>query len=278
MRSDKITFVVFTFNEEARVERAIWNFGQSGRVLVVDNYSTDRTEEIALAAGAEVIKHKNPGWVEDEYTASVVKDAVKTPWIYWGFADEMISRSAMSAMLHAIESDTYSIVSLVRKNYYYGEFLYDAYASPQNRAFRKEAIDFTGNTIHKFGTATVPESRIFRLDSKAFWIHHFISNTAKSNLNSMNRYTDIEVERINAVSSTRMIIYLIRSLFGNLLLKGGYKAGSAGLLYIMQMAFYNVVLAVKSYEKTHQLSTSSIEERNNIIRDGLLREFSKSNN
>ena len=98
MFSHKITFVLFMFNEEARIERAVRNFLRYGRVLVVDNYSTDRTVEIAKSLGADVLLHKNQGWVEDEHTTSVVKAAVQTPWLYWGFSDEIVDRATMEAM------------------------------------------------------------------------------------------------------------------------------------------------------------------------------------
>lgn len=84
MFSKQITFVLFMFNEEARIERAVRNFLPYGRVLVVDNHSTDRTVEIAKSLGADVLLHKNQGWVEDEHTTSVVKSVVQTPWLYWG--------------------------------------------------------------------------------------------------------------------------------------------------------------------------------------------------
>ena len=84
-----ITFVVFTFNEALRLPGVIKNFRKYGRILVVDNFSTDETVAIARAAGCEVLMNKNAGWVEDFETTEKVKAAVQTPWIYWAFADEM---------------------------------------------------------------------------------------------------------------------------------------------------------------------------------------------
>jgi len=187
MFSKQITFVLFMFNEEARIERAVRNFLPYGHVLVVDNHSTDRTVEIARELGAEVLMHKNPGWVEDEHTTSVVKMAVRTPWLYWGFSDEIVDRPTMEAMLAAVEGGKCSIVNIARKNYYYGEFTHDAYRNTQTRAFKKEAVDFRGNVIHGFGIPTVPESDICQLDPDKYFVHHFISNTAKSYMGSLDR-------------------------------------------------------------------------------------------
>lgn len=270
MRSNIITFVLFMFNEEKRIERAVRNFLPYGRVLVVDNYSSDKTVEIAKALGADVLQHKNPGWVEDENTTSVVKEYVKTPWIYWGFSDEIVDAPTMEAMLEAIESDTCSIVNIARKNYYYGKFTHDAYQNMQSRAFIKEAIDFRGNKIHHFGKHAVPENKVITLDPQKYFVHHFISNTAKTYLSSLDRYTDIEATHTQTPSPIKMIFRMFRGFIGHYFLRGGYKAGRAGLYLGMQMAFYNVLLAMKSYEYENKLSTPEIEALNNKFRDQLL--------
>jgi glycosyltransferase involved in cell wall biosynthesis len=274
MFSDKITFVIFMYNEEARVERAVRNFTPYGRVLIVDCFSTDRTCDIATSLGAEIFKHQNNGsWVEDEETTTIVKAAVKTSWLYWGFADEIVDRATMDQMIDAIESGRYSIVNIARKNYYYGKFTGDAYRNTQNRAFKKDAIDFRGNTIHHFGTPTVPDSEIAYLDPKKYFVHHFISNTAKVYLASLDRYTDVEARNTSTPSPLRMVGRMLRGFLGHYYLRGGRKAGRAGFYLGLQMAFYNVLLAMKSYEREQDLDTLSIEARNNVVRDRLLREL-----
>ena len=273
MFSNEITFVLFMFNEEARIERAVRNFLPYGRVLVVDNHSTDRTVEIARALGADVLLHENPGWVEDEHTASVVKSAVQTPWLYWGFSDEIVDRGTMEAMLSAIQSNKFSIVNIARKNYYYGEFCHDAYRSAQTRAFKKNAVDFTGNVIHSFGKPMVPESGICHLDPDLYFIHHFISNTAKSYMGSLDRYTDIEAAHAKPMTPMKMLLRMARGFLGHYFLKGGRKAGYAGIYLGLQTSMYTLMLAMKAYERTNSLSTSTIEIRNNQIRDRLLLEL-----
>ncbi len=273
MHCDKITFVIFTFNEEARVERAVRNFIASGRVLVVDNHSTDRTRELAEKTGATVLLNQNQGWVEDEKTTALVKAAVRTPWIYWAFADEMIDRPTMHTILQAVESDIYSIVRIVRKNYYYGRFCHDAYADALNRVFKKDAIDFTGNTIHHFGRVTVPDSQILALDGRKYFVHHFISNTAKTYLRVMDGYTDIQAARTAPRSATRTLLGMVRTVASNYLLRGGYKAGLPGFFFALQFAYYVALLNMKRYELDHNLSFGTIEGCNNAARDQLLSTF-----
>ena len=275
MFSKKITFVLFMYNEESRVERAVRNFLPYGRVLVVDNYSTDRTVELAKALGADVLLHKNPGWVEDEQTTSVIKATVKTPWLYWGFSDEIVDRATIIATLNLIDSDQYSIVNIARKNYYYGNFCHEAYRNTQSRAFKKEAIDFRGNVIHQFGKPTVSDSEIFHLDPKKYFVHHFISNTAKSYMGSLDRYTDIEAVHTDPMPPLKMLLYMARGFLGHYFMKGGHKAGRAGIYLGLQTSLYTLMLSMKAYEQINGLSTQTIEERNNKIRDQLLADLER---
>ena len=275
MRSNLITFVLFMFNEEKRIERAVRNFLPYGQVLVVDNYSSDRTVEIAKALGADVLQHKNPGWVEDENTTSVVKEYVKTPWIYWGFSDEIVDAPTMEAMFEAIESGTCSIVNIARKNYYYGKFTHDAYQNMQSRAFKKEAIDFNGNIIHHFGKHTVPESEVITLPPHKYYIHHFISNTAKSYLSSIDRYTDIESQHTKPQHPLKMVLSIIKSFALHYFIRGGIRAGRAGFYLEIQMAFYHALLMMKAFEITNNLNSTEIENINNRLRDKILFEIEK---
>lgn len=277
MFSDKITFVIFTYNEQARVERAVRNFRDVAQVLVVDNLSTDRTAELATAAGARVLPHKNPGWVEDEDTAAVVKAAVTTPWIYWAYSDEMIDAATLSVILRTVEDDRVEVVRMARKNYYYGKFCHEAYSNRMDRAFRLNAIDFTGNTIHNFGRTTVPESAIVDLDPDKYFVHHFISNTAKSYMRSIDGYTDIEATHTRASPIAILFLRVVKNFCTNFFLRRGYKAGKAGVYLGLQMAYYDFLLGMKAYEREQDISTGSIEREHDQIRDALLLGLSKLN-
>jgi glycosyltransferase involved in cell wall biosynthesis len=277
-RSDAITFVVFTYNEEKRLEWAIKNFLPWGRLLVVDNYSEDRTVEIAKSYGCEVLLNKNAGWVEDAVTVSRVKAAVQTEWIYWGFADELVSAETLDAIIAAVESGKHSIVNIARKNHYYGKFCYDAFADRLNRIFRKEAIDFSNNTIHLFGTPTVPESSICFLDSKRHYVHHYISYVAKNYCNVMDRYTDTQAtgtaDRFSGLSLWKTMFFLFarsaKLVVWNLLLRGGYKAGAAGLYLVLENVYYQWLLNMKDYERRNGLSVAEVERLNDADRGKLL--------
>lgn len=272
---NNLTFVIFTFNEEKRIERVLRNLTGWGHVLIVDNHSTDATSEIAEKYGATVFPNKNIGWVEDEETVALIKRTVQTPWIYWGFADEMLDEPALIGIVDAIESNKYKIISLARKNFYYGKFCHDAYADRMNRVFEKDALDFTGNKIHSFGRAVVPDSEIYYMDAKKFYVRHFISNTAKIYIATIDRYTDIQSQRSDFSGSFKLFARLGKAFLKNYLFDGGYKAGMPGLFFVLQMMYYQCILSMKTYERQFGLDVNNIEKINNEERESMLQRQNK---
>ena len=269
LMSDQITFVLFVFNEEQRIERAIRNFQGYGRILIVDNESTDRTRDIALHHGCSILIHKNAGWVEDEVTTRRVKDVVVTPWIYWGFADELVEAWAMESILSVVHAGRYDIVSVVRKNYYYGEFCNNLFATRTNRIFRKDAIDFRDNMIHHFGRV-VEGARIYNLSSEHF-VHHFISNTAKSYLDVLNRYTDTESMEARPVPGIpHLLLSTAKILCIDVVMRRGYRGGKSAVFLVAHMIYYRWISAMKLYETAAGLDREAIERKNDVIRDAIL--------
>ena len=270
MLLSNLTFVVSTFNESARIGRVIENFKPFGRVLIVDNYSEDNTVEIARTHGCDVLMNKNQGWTEDEETVTNVKQAVKTEWIYWGFADEMLEKTSIEEMAAVIASEKYDVVSILRKNHYYGRFCHGAFADRAPRAFRKSAIDFTGNKIHSFGTLMVPKERVCILEGKYF-IHHFISNTAKSYLAVIDRYTDVEMHETGRTGGVaRIVIAPLRMFVKNFLIMGGYRGGIPVFFLVCQMVIYRWLAVMKLYEAQNGVNRNQIERSNDKIRDRIL--------
>lgn len=268
-----LTFVIFTYNEQARIGRVIDNFKSIASILIVDNVSTDKTVDIAVANDCQILSNQNKGWVEDEETVEKICAVVRTEWIYWGFADEMLSADCLNALSDKIGSGKYDIISMMRKNYYYGKFCHKAFADRTNRVFKKSAIDFRGNTIHNFGKVVVSSDRICQLDENYF-VHHFISNTAKTYLASIDRYTDIEAGEAGRTGGIfTMIAAPLRMFIKNFVLMQGYKGGLPVFFLVFQMVIYRWLAVMKLYEVNNKVSRSSIEAINDAVRDDLLRDF-----
>lgn len=270
--TDKLTFVIFTYNEAARIERVLLNLRGTARVLIVDNHSEDDTRERATALGADILLHRNKGWVEDEVTTAIVKNHVQTPWLYWGYADEFLEPETLDLIASVIEADQHDIIGLARDNYYYGAYTHQAYAGGWlPRVFKKQAIDFTGNIIHRFGTITVPKEHIYMADRKKYFVHHMISNTAATFFRSYDHYTNVEAaDAVKPLPPLKLLLRSLKTFAAAYILRGGYKAGAAGLYFCLEMLYFDWLLEMKRYERHHGLDFHGIEDRNNRARNRIL--------
>jgi len=85
----KLSVVIITLNEEKNIGRCLESVrGLADETVVVDSFSTDRTEEICLRYGARFIRHPFEGYIEQKSWA--LGQAVH-PWVLSLDADEALS-------------------------------------------------------------------------------------------------------------------------------------------------------------------------------------------
>lgn len=90
MGGGRVAVIVLTLNEELHIERALRSVAPFARSLhIVDSGSTDRTRDLARAAGAQVLEH---GWTNHAEQFQWAVDNVDTDadWILRLDADEVI--------------------------------------------------------------------------------------------------------------------------------------------------------------------------------------------
>ena len=67
MKKVSISAVIITFNEERNIERCLQSLqGLADEIVIVDSYSTDRTEEICQPYGVRFIKHRFTGHIQQK--------------------------------------------------------------------------------------------------------------------------------------------------------------------------------------------------------------------
>jgi glycosyltransferase involved in cell wall biosynthesis len=274
----KITFVIFTYNEERRIESVITNYQKYGKVLLADGGSTDGTHDIARAHSCDIfIRPKTDhAFVENSVVMDALYDVLTTEWIFLGYADELMSKDTLEEVSTIVNNNNYDAISINRKNYFYGDYCNDAYKSANSRFFKVGAYDFTNNFIHGMGKPTITDDKIYLLPHKYF-IHHFIDGTVDSHLSKLNRYTDSEMDsplKAKPKTSAFSLLFIItKNLLKNYFFERGYKAGFAALTLAELTIFYELIKNIKAYEVKEKISDTSIEDKNNTHKVKILREL-----
>jgi glycosyltransferase involved in cell wall biosynthesis len=98
-----VTVVVFTLNEEKNLPDALASVRWADTVIVVDSHSTDRTADIAVAAGAKVVQFAYTGYGPKKMEWSLRNLPFEHEWVFLLDADERVTPDLRAEIAGAIE-------------------------------------------------------------------------------------------------------------------------------------------------------------------------------
>lgn len=274
MFSKDITFFVFTYNEEDRIENMLKTLASHANIVVIDNHSTDNTVGIAKLYTGRVYKHRNIGYVENEETMKFIIDKLETEWAYLCYVDEFIPVELMSVLKSTAEGNSFDAVEIYRKNFMYGREVFN-YGKHHLRMFRKGSVDFTNNIVHRLGTYSVDRSRVLKVPaSKLNSIWHMSDYNTDCLERSHNRYANLEATQRNEMldqkfSGFRAIWKLVFYFFGTYIGLGGFKGGWPGFFISVQIAYFKFSIEARLWEKDNEVDLASIAKEHEILRNYL---------
>jgi hypothetical protein len=132
MRRASVSACLIVKDEEERLPACLESLAFCDEIVVVDSGSTDRTREVARAAGARVIENPWPGYAAQR---NVALDAANGDWILEIDADERVTprlRAEIEAFLDA-PPEGVTLAALPRRDRFLGKPLGPAAKYPQYR-------------------------------------------------------------------------------------------------------------------------------------------------
>lgn len=273
-----ITFVIFTYNEEKRIEPVIKNFIAYGDVVLMDDGSTDRTKEIADRLGARyVIRPKTKAILaENPEMYEFVKQHVKTDWIYWGFADILAPKSLLEKMTEVSLQDSAKQVLIPLYTYLWGNTDHYALKAHIPMFFHKDFIDFSGNHIHGMGRFTGSADQILKLPNREeYAMRHFSLYDATKFVSGHLRYAEIEAVEKHAAGKKFSVIRMLAAMIRYCWIYGRhcYRLGVLGLIIVLHYAFYRLMAYARLYELEHGITLETIEDNYRKEKERILEEF-----
>jgi glycosyltransferase involved in cell wall biosynthesis len=97
-----VTVVIFTLNEEKNLPDALASVGWADRVVVVDSHSTDRTADVAVAAGARVVQFDYSGRGPKKMEWSLRNLQFDHEWVFLLDADERVTAELRAEIAEAV--------------------------------------------------------------------------------------------------------------------------------------------------------------------------------
>lgn len=218
-----LSAVLATRNEEENIARCLESVkGIADEIIIFDEYSTDKTREIAKSFGAKV--YLEPHHDIFHITKQKAIDKATGDWVLQLDADEVVTPD-LAKEIKLVISDQWPVISdekkqnlfqkhqrlieqrdgiigrntgevvaffIPRKNMFLGKPLIHAgvYPDPAIRLIKKGKAWLPGKSVHE----------IMKIDGEIAWLHsdmeHYDSPTLKRYLTRLNRYTDLKAQEI----------------------------------------------------------------------------------
>ena len=150
-RRPSLACVIITKNEEANIQDCLVSVSWATERIVVDAESSDRTADLARAAGARVIVRPWPGFGAQK---NFGMEQVSSDWVLILDADERVSQPLQAEILSRIDQwqeGEQVAYEIPRKNFFYGAWVRHAgvYPDYQIRLVRRGSAKYNDVPVHE---------------------------------------------------------------------------------------------------------------------------------
>lgn len=259
-----IGFALIVKNEEKTIRKTLESIKWADEiVVVVDDSSNDKTEEIAKEYTDKVYLKKWEGYGKQRnYSLSFVT----TDWVFIIDGDEAISDELKNELRNELD-EAYDGYEIFREAVMGKQSLKCKYfSSYQNlRLFKNGLVKYTENYIHEHPVFNKEVPNIGRLKNKFF---HYFTDLHEW-MESLNRYTLLAAERKlfyekRNYSKTGLILHMFLSpidiFFITYFKKGGFRDGVIGFAMALSRAYSTAIEYAKIYEMLYLKDKNELNE------------------
>ncbi|MCM8770315.1 MAG: glycosyltransferase family 2 protein [Candidatus Omnitrophica bacterium] len=242
-----LSVVILTKNEEARISECLESVKSADELIVVDDFSTDKTVEIAQRYTDKIflrkmdIEGRHRNWA---YTKT------KNDWILSLDADERATPELMQEINMVIRSKPHFDGFTIPRRNYIGKYWIKHggwYPSPQLKLFRKNKFHYEEVEVHPRAFMEGPCGHL-KND-----IIHYSYRDFEDFLNKLNRQTTWEAQKWfnqgKPMKLGRFIWRTIDRFMRTYIGKAGYRDGFIGFV----IAYYAGLYQWMSYLKYREL-------------------------
>lgn len=180
-----LSVYLITKNEGTHLSQVLASCDGADEIVVVDSGSTDRTLEIARAAGARVI-HQD--WLGFARQKDFALRQCQHEWVLNMDGDEILSAGAMPLIRQAIESGRAVGYRISRDDEFMGESMAVSHCRPFLRVYRRDQAAWDLNkTVHEHIEVPGPHPTI-----RGVIIHHKGYDSVSVYMDKLNRYAALK--------------------------------------------------------------------------------------
>jgi (heptosyl)LPS beta-1,4-glucosyltransferase len=248
--SQRVSVIILTKNEEARVARAIRSAWWADEVLVVDSESSDKTRQIAKEEGANVIVQPWLGWVPQHNRAQVL---AAHDWVFFLDCDEIVTPALADSICSAMSGtpDPRSVFYVDRRDEYLGRLM----PSVRRRKRGADLVRLYNRKHSSWDSSMLIHERVIYSGSAILLRGHLLhwrNHTIGQQVDTFNRNADLEARAMASSewAGTPLAIAIKPALrFAWVYLWCGYwRKGTRGLIDAGTHAFSEFLRHAKLWE------------------------------
>lgn len=242
-----ISVLILAKNEEKNIRACIESVSFAEEVIVIDDFSTDRTREIALSLGAKVVQHGLDGnWGAQQTFA--IEQATKD-WIFFIDADERVTPRLLREITKAMEKDDRTVAYRnARLSYFWGQKLAHGGWFPDyvTRLIPRKDTWVEGfvhpRIVHPYREVEFPKDAYMLHYPYRDWEHYF---------GKFNLYTTLAAKKSYEAGKRAhlwdFITHPMWAAFRMYILQGGFLDGKVGFILASFHYAYTMAKYVKLY-------------------------------
>jgi len=249
----KISATIITLNEERNIGRCIESLkAVADEIIVLDSFSTDRTEEICHKAG---VRFEKRVWAGYSASKNYLNGLATNEYILSIDADEALDETLSSRILDIKNTADPQIYSLNRLTNYCGKWIKHSgwYPDVKTRLFPKRGSYWDGEFVHE--ELVFPKDiEITQLEGH---LEHYSYYSLKDHRERADKYSKLTAQKMFHNGKTASAIKPYLSAFGRFvamyLLKAGFLDGKMGFK-IAQISAQSNVFKYKELRRLHRES------------------------
>ncbi|HEY8304291.1 MAG TPA: glycosyltransferase family 2 protein [Solirubrobacteraceae bacterium] len=230
----RLTACIIAENEERRLPKALESLAFCDEIVLVDGGSSDRTVELARAAGAKVIENPWPGFAAQR---NVALAAATGDWLLEIDADERVSPELRACIERLLSNGPApaNVAVFALRNRFLGGLLGPSakYPAYRTRLFRRGA--YAHDESRQVHEGIEPHERPIVLEGD---LEHELADTLTEALRDAWRYAKLESAHIAPTRDPRayvvgIVVRPAAKLVYRLVLDGGWRDGWRGTLKVL---------------------------------------------
>lgn len=235
-----LSIVILAHNEAHNIARCVQSLvNLSDDILVIENGSMDDTAEIALQAGARVIKTEWKGYSE---TKNFGNREAKHDWILSLDADEVPNELLIQSIknLFEVQLEVNKVFAIQRKMVYCGMVLHHGSVGNEFRVrlFNRHFAKWNTNTVHEELHFLQPK----QIEQLNGFLWHYSYRSVDEHRLRLAKYAQLSAKQMfesgKQANFTKMYCSAPFSFIKNYFLKGGFLDGIIGLQFALNEMWY----------------------------------------